>query len=134
MTNLLARIGHHANLVEAPPIVRDDETPRSLTWNRVALEPDIQAVLAARAHPGEQLAFAFKRKEQQLGDLFARLSVADSRELHRRLTLAIADDELATMFNRLVADRRARLIAFLADARRREALLRRQPSGSYRAR
>jgi hypothetical protein len=135
MTNLLARIGHHANLVEAPSGARDDHATPSLSWKRVGLESEIYAVLAEPAFPGEQLAFAFKRKEQRLGDLFAKLNVADSRELSRRLALLIADDSLAAMFGRLVADRRARLVAFLADARRREALQRgRQQSGAYRAR
>jgi hypothetical protein len=133
MPNLFARIGH-ANIVDAPA-ARDDEAPNPLSWNRVALEAEIHAALTEPAHPGEQLAFAFKRKEQRLGDLFALLSVADSRELHRRLTLVIADDELAALFGRLVAERRVRLLAFLADARRREAIQRgRQQSGGYRAR
>jgi hypothetical protein len=135
MTNLLAHISPRADLLDTPPIACDDAVPRQLTWSPVALEAEIHAVLVAPAYPGEQLAFAFKRKEQQIGDLFARCSVSDSRALHRRLTLAISGDELAAMFGRLVADRRARLLAFLADARRRDAILRgQQQLGGYRAR
>jgi hypothetical protein len=56
------------------------------------------------------------------GALFARVSVNDARALHRRLSLSLADDPIATRFSRLVVERRARLMVFLADARRREAV------------
>jgi hypothetical protein len=86
------------------------------------LESSIIAALDKPAAPGETASEAFRRKEQEVGDLFAAVSIADARELHRRLTLAKADDPIARRFTRLVRDRQARLIAFLADARRRAAL------------
>jgi hypothetical protein len=88
----------------------------------VALELEIRGVLDTPPRPGEQLEAAFRRKEHMLGELFARLSVMDARTLHHRLDVAHAGDELAASFGRLRADRRARLLAFLADARRREAM------------
>jgi hypothetical protein len=50
------------------------------------------------------------------------LTIADARELHRRFSNAATDDALATSFKRLIGERRARLLAFLADARRRNAI------------
>jgi hypothetical protein len=61
-------------------------------------------------------------REQELRALFASLDVPHARALQKRLDIDRADDPLARAFSRLVADRRARLRAFLADARRREAL------------
>jgi hypothetical protein len=121
MTNLLAR------LEPQPPNEQstkraDDDALRPLTWKPVARELEILEVLAQPVPPGEQLAFAFKRKERRLGELFASLNVADSRELHRRCTLGLPGDALAASFRRLVSDRQGRLLAFLADARRREAV------------
>jgi O-methyltransferase involved in polyketide biosynthesis len=49
------------------------------------------------------------------------LTVLEARALHARLSNPASDDPLAKAFKRLTADRRARLINFLADARRREA-------------
>jgi hypothetical protein len=125
MTNLLALMR---------PLVTEDETDElsrelrpSRAWSPVSLEAEIAAVIDALPLPGEQLAAAFRRKELTLGDLFARLSVVEARELHRRFTRSVADDALAVRFNRLVSERRARLLAFLADARRREALQQARP-------
>jgi hypothetical protein len=118
MTNLLARICRHSIAHDH----RDGDDRPALKWTAVAFEEEILATLVDVPRPGEQLAFAFQRKERRLGELFAQLDVSDSRELHRRLTLAADGDAIAASFSRLVADRRARLLAFLSDARRREAL------------
>jgi hypothetical protein len=122
MTNLLALIGSRANVSDEPLAPRAEDVPYARTWAPVSLEAEILAVLAEAPMPGERLAFAFKHKEQRLGALFARLSVVDSRELHRRCTLALPGDELAASFRRLVPDRQARLLAFVADVRRRQAM------------
>jgi hypothetical protein len=118
MTNLLARLEQRPTTDQST----DVDAPRPLTWTAVALEAEILEVLTEPALPGEQLAFAFKQKEQRLGELFASLNVADSRELHRRCTLGLPGDLLAAGFRRLVSDRQSRLLAFLADARRRQAV------------
>lgn len=102
--------------------VGEDDEPRRITWRRVDLEDEILSVLGSAPEPGERLEMAFRRKEQELIMLFARLSAADARELHHRLTLGRADDPIATRFARLIAERRERLLSFLAGARRREAL------------
>ena len=64
----------------------------------------------------------FMRKEAELRAAFAALPVATQRALHARLSNPHAGDELATKFHQLTAERRTRLLNFLADARRREAL------------
>jgi hypothetical protein len=83
------------------------------------------AVLLAPARDGESAHFAFARKEAELYSLFAELTVMESRALHARLSNQRSGDELAAAFMRMTYERRARLINFLADARRREALTRR---------
>lgn len=81
-------------------------------------------ILAGGPADGETLDAAFRRKERELGALFATLDVATSRALHRRLSISADGDVVAARFGRLVSERRARLLAFLADARRREAIAR----------
>lgn len=93
-----------------------------MAYATVELEAQILETLAAPTDPDERREVAFRRKERALEAIFERLSVADSRELHRRLTLMLPEDPIAAQFGRLIAERRARLLAFLADARRREAL------------
>jgi hypothetical protein len=85
-------------------------------------ECEILAVLDAPANVGEAAEAAFRRKERELGAVFATLTTLESRALHTRLSNPKPDDAMAMRFVRLVADRRARLLAFLADARRREAI------------
>lgn len=70
---------------------------------------------------GETFSAGYDRKERALGERFARLTVLEAWVLHRRLTCAAVGDPLAVAFGRLVAERRARLMVFLADARRRAA-------------
>jgi hypothetical protein len=95
---------------------------RRLTWNAVELEAEILAVLDRAPTAGEQLEFAFRRKEAELLAVFDRLTVRDARELHRRLELLLPGDPIASRFVRLIGPRRVRLLAFLEGARRREAL------------
>ena len=86
------------------------------------IETQLTQILASSPVLGETLELAYKRKEHEIGSVFARLSALESRTLHERLTLARQDDALATQFSRLIETRRLRLLAFLNDARRREAL------------
>ena len=87
-----------------------------------SVDTRLLAILASGPGHGETLDAAFRRKEHELGALFATLDVAASRALHRRLTLPADDDLVAARFGQLISNRRARLLAFLADARRREAI------------
>ena len=63
-------------------------------------------------------------KENEIVELFYRLTVLEAWTLHKRLMCKAPGDELVVAFDRLIAERRARLIAFLGDARRRAALAR----------
>lgn len=99
----------------------------SITWRPIAHEEDILAIIVAAPQHGERIEFAFRRKEHELMQLMAQLSVADAFELTRRLTVRLEEDLLATRFHeRLAGDRRNRLMGFLRDARRRDALMRRR--------
>lgn len=106
---------------EELPSEAPDRTPIR-TWVAVALESEILAALDRQPEPGERIEFAFRRKEAELASVFSRLNLAEARELHRRLTLQLDGDPVVSRFARMVAPRRARLIAFLADARRRAAI------------
>jgi hypothetical protein len=70
---------------------------------------------------GEPAYVAFARKERELGEAFATLPILDQRALQTRLGTVRSGDALSEKFNRLTADRRARLLIFLGDARRRAA-------------
>ena len=79
------------------------------------------AIVEARLEPGETTYTGFARKEDQLRAAFAALSVLEARALHARLSSPRTGDRFAAAFSRMTVERRARLINFLADARRREA-------------
>ena len=89
------------------------------------------AILEAPLHAGETALIGFARKEAELRSAFAALSVIESRALQARLANPRSGDLLAAAFMRLTAERRARLINFLADARRREALAPRAKEGCH---
>jgi hypothetical protein len=118
------------NLLPAPPrlllIAPDAEAqtpaPVGVPRTTVSLEREIINALEEKPLPGERIADAFQRKERVVGSLFASLSVDDARSLHRRLCIPGKDDVIAARLARLTPERRARLIAFLGDARRRAAL------------
>ncbi|MEO8702532.1 MAG: hypothetical protein ABI867_20980 [Kofleriaceae bacterium] len=119
-----------------PVIVRDE--PREAIYEpsttpHLALAPpevsvattaSLLAILAA-THPGETIAMAYQRKEHALASTIAALPVTEALALHRKLTQPSETSELVIQFNRLTIDRRGRLLAFIADARRREATKRR---------
>lgn len=96
--------------------------PRRVTWRRVELEDEILSVLGAVPEPGERIAIAFRPKEEELIVFLAHLSVLDSMRLHRRLTLSLDRDPVVTRFGRVIAERGAPFMSFLAGARRREAV------------
>lgn len=80
------------------------------------------AILDEPLDPNETAFLGFRRKEQELAMVFATLTIVESRHMHTRLANPRANDTLATKFARLTHERRARLINFIADARRRQAL------------
>ena len=75
-----------------------------------------------RPVPPGQARDGHAQKEHELGELFARLAIPDAMTLQKRLTRATSDDPLAIAFARLLEERRARLLRFLGDARRRAAM------------
>jgi hypothetical protein len=78
-------------------------------------------VLSCDVRQGETIDVAFRRVEAEVGALFAELGPLEARALHQRLTTPVENDVLAIRFSRLTFERRARLLAYLADARRRAA-------------
>ncbi|HEY5934206.1 MAG TPA: hypothetical protein VIU61_06225 [Kofleriaceae bacterium] len=92
---------------------------------QLELDDQIVAILDEPVPTGVTVSNAYRDKERALAAYFRTLGVGDARALHRRLTIPSPDDALAMRFSRLVVDRRDRLIAVLADARRREAMNRR---------
>jgi len=92
----------------AAPAGRDDEA--------------LVAILEAPLLRGEPAAVGFARKEHELRQAFARLTILAARALRMRLATPLPGDVLADRFARLTVERRSRLLAFLGDARRRAAL------------
>lgn len=88
----------------------------------IEVDRRILEVLEAPLEWGETVDAAFRRKERALLELFASLSSVEASKLHHRLSVARPDDAVASCFARLVPERRARLLAFLAEAPRRAAI------------
>ncbi len=85
-------------------------------------EAAITEVIERQVDPVEGHLIGHQRKEQELRVLFAALSLHEAWEVRRRIMEARPGDRLAASFQRLVLERRGRLVAFLADAGRRAAL------------
>ena len=96
--------------------------PRSTPPVAAGYDADLIAILDAPLAPGETALAGYAHKEAALGNAFARLAVLDARTLHARLSTPRAGDALAAAFAHLTCERRFRLLAFLAGARRREAI------------
>jgi hypothetical protein len=80
------------------------------------------AICETPVHGHETAAVGFARKEAELRAAIAALSILDARELYARLSASFDGDDVVAAFARLTPERRARLIAFAGDARRRAAL------------
>ncbi len=118
---------------KAAPVAPDDDTlplaaslplfvpPRTVTL-AASIEARLVGLIDAPLAPGETAMTGFARKETELGTAFAQLTILDAGALHKRLSINAAGDALAAKFARLTVDRRNRLLTFLANARRREAL------------
>ncbi|MBA3391296.1 MAG: hypothetical protein H0T89_01570 [Deltaproteobacteria bacterium] len=96
--------------------------PAPVTPPSTTLDAELTAILDAPLVLGETAMVGYARKEAELARVFAKLTILESLTLHKRLTIAKADDALVAKFMRLTVDRRTRLLNFLADARRREAV------------
>ena len=71
---------------------------------------------------GENPDQANTRKERELGTMFARMSVVESRGMWLRMSRLREGDDLSEAFDRLPKDVRERLLAFLTDERRLKAV------------
>ncbi len=69
----------------------------------------LDAPLVSRETPGE----GFARKERDLGNAFAQLSIEDAGAMLQRLSINYAGDPLARKFAKLAEERRERLLDFL---------------------
>ena len=130
LAQLVARPGAPPLAMAKPVVVRlSIHEPVGPVRPRV-VEPPLPAVienyvariLETAPRHDETIDAAYRRKEAELGALFADLTPPEARALKRRLVSPAAADSLAAGFARLDPDRRARLLTFLGDARRREAL------------
>ena len=110
----------------AEPSARSVATAMHRAPHAVALAPEneraITTLLDEPVAIGETIEAHSRSKERRLGELFARLSVIEARVLHKRLSMPEPGDPIAARFSRMITERRNRLLVFLADARRREAI------------
>lgn len=106
--------------VEPPPPTAVEPPPAPARTSHA--DAALLAILTTAPPFGETLSAAYARKERELRDVLATLPAADALALHARLADPRPGDALAAAFARLVAERRARLLAFLADAPRRDAI------------
>ncbi len=124
---LAAMRAHEAGATDVTPIYHPPANaglrpPTAVALNQLA-EADLLAILTAPLLPGESALCGHQRKEHQLGTIFATLSVGEARTLHQRFSRpSTAADALTSKFAGLIIDRRQRLLAFIADARRRAAI------------
>jgi hypothetical protein len=105
----------------APIVTQVVPRPAAPPRVSVATEHAILQILETPASD-ETIAAAFERKERALCKTFAALRPIEAYALRHRLLRETEGDTLASQFARLTVDRRGRLIAVLADARRREAI------------
>lgn len=87
----------------------------------IAIEDELIKVLESPIDCCETHRAGYDRKERELLALLDGLTPVEAHELGRRLALASVNDRIVRAFSRLAADRRARVVAFIADTRRRIA-------------
>jgi hypothetical protein len=110
------------DVVATPPRPSTEVVPDLPPLRMPRGDAELIRILDAPLAYGMTAREGFMRKEAELRAAFASLPVATQRALHARLSNPRAGDELAMKFHQLTAERRTRLLNFLAEARRREAL------------
>jgi hypothetical protein len=78
----------------------------------------IVAIVMRPLSPDEGPKIGNDNKEKEIRELFAALMPAEALLLRRRFAADRSNDELVAAFKRLTIERRTRLVAYLADARR----------------
>lgn len=89
---------------------------------QTALDHRLVQILEAAPAWNQTVDAAFRNKERALLEVFASLSCADATRLYHRLASPRAGDPVSSWLTRLVPERRARLLAYLAEAPRRAAV------------
>jgi hypothetical protein len=120
MCSAESRFAPRSRRPQAVRTVVEHPTPREGDALDAATERELLQIL--RAPAGGTARQAYHDKEHALGAVFARLAPLQARALQQRLANPREGDALAGAFARLVFDRRARLLEFLAGARRRAAI------------
>lgn len=110
------------NVAATPPRPSTEVVPDLPPLRMPSGDAELIRILDAPLAYGMTAREGFMRKEAELRAAFVSLPIAAQRALHARLSNPRAGDELAAKFHQLTAERRTRLLNFLADARRREAL------------
>lgn len=114
----------------AIPAARTDLTSRTTAVYRreepVLMDTKLIAILDAPLSARETPTQGFDRRERDLGNAFALLSIDQAAAMFDRLVVNYTGDVLARKFNRLSEERRARLLDFLdvmADPVRRHGIM-----------
>jgi hypothetical protein len=89
------------------------------TPEQTAFDAQLAAIITAPLPMGQTSLEGYRNKEIAILGALAKRSVLESRALHARLANPVSSDVLAVTFMRLTVERRVRILAFLADARRR---------------
>src|SRR5436305_929564 len=95
--------------------------PVPATPEQLAIDAKLVAIITAPVPAGQTAMEGYRDKEIALLGVLSQRTVLESRALHARLANPTASDVLAMTFMRLTVERRTRVLAFLADARRRAA-------------
>lgn len=90
----------------------------------IAIEAELVALIERPINSAETHRAGNDRKERELCALLDRLSDLEAHTLRQRLSAARGSDPLVASSRRISADRRARIVAFIEDTRRRNALRR----------
>lgn len=103
------------------PVSGAAPSPSAATSAPIPIEGEILGVIVQPLEAGETHRGHNDRKERELLAVLDRLTPIEALTLHRRLISPHPQDPLVQAFGRLVVDRRNRVIAFIADTRRRIA-------------
>ncbi|CAN5509493.1 hypothetical protein BH11MYX1_BH11MYX1_53660 [soil metagenome] len=78
------------------------------------IDAQLIAILEAECEPHQTALVGFARKEVQMKTLLATLSLIESLAMHKRLSNPMTTDKVAAKFSRFTAERRNRIVQFLA--------------------
>jgi hypothetical protein len=117
------------SLAKSKAVAHDLSSHPPTGYKPISREADLLAAILHR--PDGAVKAGMDQKERAIRAELDQLSSIESRVLASRLERRVPEDKLATAFSspaNLGGDRRDRLLAFLGDARRREAIREATPS------